>query len=321
VNLRRGRRPAILAALLLVSAGAHALTWAALWSTPDQRAQRLLQSGDAVAAARLFHDPRRRAYAQIEARQYAAAARLLQPYPDPISEYNRGNALARAGQLSAALGAYKAAMKQAPRRRSLYRDARHNRDLVEAQLKARQQQRQQKQQQQKQQPNRQQKSAPAAGQQSPGSQSPQNAGGTGTGSGGGGQSASQKQQRYSAQPGEQNRNEPQSANGRQVHHGRQGKTGRENPSGGQRAGAQPRKAAGQRQPANAAARAKRDAAAALGRAPRDLGGERSPPPQPESEQSMSLDQWLRWIPDDPAGLLRRKFMIEHLLQQREDSQR
>jgi hypothetical protein len=29
---------------------------------------------------------------------------------------------------------------------------------------------------------------------------------------------------------------------------------------------------------------------------------------------------LRWVPDDPAGLLRRKFMIEHMLKQQQESQ-
>lgn len=40
----------------------------------------------------------------------------------------------------------------------------------------------------------------------------------------------------------------------------------------------------------------------------------------ESEQALALDQWLRRIPDDPGGLLRRKFMIEHMLRQQENRQ-
>lgn len=31
-----------------------------------------------------------------------------------------------------------------------------------------------------------------------------------------------------------------------------------------------------------------------------------------SEEDIALEQWLRQIPDDPSGLLRRKFMLEHL---------
>jgi Ca-activated chloride channel family protein len=41
----------------------------------------------------------------------------------------------------------------------------------------------------------------------------------------------------------------------------------------------------------------------------------SPPQQPRSEQALALDQWLRGIPDDSGELLRRKFMIEHMMKQ------
>jgi Ca-activated chloride channel family protein len=55
----------------------------------------------------------------------------------------------------------------------------------------------------------------------------------------------------------------------------------------------------------------------------DKGADKAPVAadgKPESEQALALDQWLRWIPDDPAGLLRRKFMIEHMLKQQRENQ-
>jgi len=52
---------------------------------------------------------------------------------------------------------------------------------------------------------------------------------------------------------------------------------------------------------------------------RAQAGEDLPPPI--SEQTLALEQWLRRIPDDPGGLLRRKFLIEHIeRQQAEQSQ-
>jgi Ca-activated chloride channel family protein len=39
------------------------------------------------------------------------------------------------------------------------------------------------------------------------------------------------------------------------------------------------------------------------------------PQQPRSEQALALDQWLRGIPEDSRELLRRKFMIEHMMKQ------
>jgi len=38
-------------------------------------------------------------------------------------------------------------------------------------------------------------------------------------------------------------------------------------------------------------------------------------PTAQTEQQLALEQWFRQIPDDPGGLLRRKFLIEHLQKQ------
>lgn len=35
-----------------------------------------------------------------------------------------------------------------------------------------------------------------------------------------------------------------------------------------------------------------------------------------SEKRLALEQWLRQIPDNPAGLLRRKFLIEYMMRHR-----
>jgi Ca-activated chloride channel homolog len=45
------------------------------------------------------------------------------------------------------------------------------------------------------------------------------------------------------------------------------------------------------------------------------GGADAQPQQPRSEQALALDQWLRGIPEDSGELLRRKFMIEHMMKQ------
>ncbi len=109
-------------------ASAAATVWSDLWSRPDQQGQALLDAGQSTQAADRFHDPRRRAYADLQAGRYQDAAKLLAPFTDAQSEYNRGNALAKAGQLQAALAAYDAALQQTP----ADADTRHNRDLVAA---------------------------------------------------------------------------------------------------------------------------------------------------------------------------------------------
>jgi len=73
--------------------GAPGSAWSSLWLTPEQRAQRLLDTGHPQAAAGLFRDPRRRAYADLEAGRYADAAQLLRPFRDERSQYNLGRAI------------------------------------------------------------------------------------------------------------------------------------------------------------------------------------------------------------------------------------
>ena len=122
------------AALLLGCTDAGAMTWTDLWLRKDQQAQQALDAGQPAQAARLFVDPQHRGYAEIQAKHYAEAAKQLAPLADPQSQYNRGNALARGGELRTALDAYDAALKRALPGSALGRDAKHNRDLVARQL-------------------------------------------------------------------------------------------------------------------------------------------------------------------------------------------
>ena len=36
----------------------------------------------------------------------------------------------------------------------------------------------------------------------------------------------------------------------------------------------------------------------------------------KTEEEVALEQWLQQIPDDPGGLLRRKFMLEYINRQK-----
>ncbi len=306
----------------LASAPALAGVWGNLWQTPDQQGEALLAAGRPGQAATRFSSARRKAYADLEAGHYAQAARLLDPYRDATSEYNRGNALAHLGHLRGALAAYEAALKRAPHDA----DIRHNRDLV-ARMLARH--------------------PPPPG--SPGQQSqPGRSGG-----GSSGQSAAagaqhpgtQSQSAQGANPGSgpnaasrsPARTAPTSTRGA----GRSGQ------------GAPPPSGSMERSPADTAAtdgaghprtgspgQARRDAAAAAAIARQQQhGGQgpnttpasrpgthgpvasvrpgpntgRSAPAKPRSEKALALDQWLRQIPNDPAGLLRRKFLIDYMM--------
>lgn len=85
-----------------------------LWLRPDQQGQQLLQRQQPAAAARRFQDPQWRGMALYQAGDFAGAAAAFAQGSDATAHYNRGNALARAGELEAALDAYEQALERQP---------------------------------------------------------------------------------------------------------------------------------------------------------------------------------------------------------------
>ena len=329
----------------VASAPACASVWSNLWHTPDQQGEALLTGGHPARAAERFRDPRLKAYADLEAGRYARAARLLAPFKDATSEYNRGNALARSGHLRAALTAYDAALKQDPGDK----DIRHNRDLVARML-------------------RQAPKPPAKSggqgkpQRTPGgkrrgggqTQNPNRQQGRGQQGSSGGMGAANAAQggrsspRASAGPG--GARPAGSAGSRGARRG--ASTGASSGAGGapqagqQGAPTAPQSNAGSGQSRQSPGEARREAALAAalarrqgrpggnasGRTPAAAaragiagspGAHRAPPvrksgvygngAKPVSEKTLALEQWLRQIPDNPAGLLRRKFLIDYMM--------
>jgi Ca-activated chloride channel homolog len=116
---------------------AHAFDWADLWRRADQRAERAFAERRALEAERLLGrlgpDSPWRAPLLYRAGRYAQAEALYAAEDTAAAHYNRGNALALAGRLEAALEAYGAALERSPS----MRDARHNRALVRQALEAR----------------------------------------------------------------------------------------------------------------------------------------------------------------------------------------
>lgn len=298
-------RRALFLMLLLFTANARASSfWDSLWRNADQQGEQMLRQGNAAAAAQTFNDPRHKAYAELRAGDYSNAAKHFSAFDDSNGNYNRGNALAHAGQLEEALKAYDAALASNPKDR----DARYNRDLVARALQ---------QQQPKSSPNK--DSSSKDGKNGNKNQAGQ--------SGQAGDKSSGKQDSAQSKSANQN-SSGQNQNGTE----QQGKTGQGNAANGskQKAGQgqqqapqsgqaatkdQPDSSApanGQPQPDDAA-QAKRDAEAALGKPQTGQAG--AVQDAPVSEQQLAQEQWLRRIPDDPGGLLRRKFMIEHMIRQ------
>ena len=207
---------------LLVSAPAHAGWWEDLWQRPDQQAQRALANEQAERAAQLAQDPAIMGEALYRAGEYEDATQAWMRAGGAEAHYNRGNALALAGELEAAIAAYDQALSLRPG----MEDALFNRAIVE----------QLKQQQEEQQ---------------------------GDDSGEGEQ-----------EEGEQGEGEQQEGEGEQQE-GEQDSEGEEQEGESSQPGEQ------------------------------DLEASWS------EEDAQAMEQWLRRIPDDPGGLLRRKFRSQH----------
>lgn len=121
--------------VMIMPSPVQAFDWADLWQTADQQAARSYAQGDFPQAAQQFRDSRWKAAALYRAGEFDAAASQLENPQTADDWYNRGNALARAGGLAEALKSYRAALQAEPS----HVDARHNLELVEQALRQQQQ--------------------------------------------------------------------------------------------------------------------------------------------------------------------------------------
>nr|WP_207202223.1 MULTISPECIES: tetratricopeptide repeat protein [unclassified Pseudomonas] len=120
--------------LFMLPQPSYAFEFNDLWLRPDQQGQRLLQQQRPADAARHFQDLQWQGVALYEAGDYAAAAQRFAEGSDARAHYNRGNALARSGELEAAVDAYEQALELQPD----LQPALQNKALVESLLQEQQ---------------------------------------------------------------------------------------------------------------------------------------------------------------------------------------
>ncbi len=316
---RRGWLGALLLAVLYSPVPkAQAFDWASLWWRPDQQGARAFSREQYDQAAAQFQRPDWRAAAQYRSGHFAEALHSLKGLPGAEAAYNRGNALAHLGKLKAAVEQYEQALREDPENA----DAQHNLELVRKLLE--QQQSQQGGSQQKPEENPQASDQP---EQNDASQSQgkkdqsQNASQENTDSGQD-QSTGEESQSGDAQQDRQNAAQPPQKPSKDAQQSpsdegaaKQAQSGQDHQSAQNSPEAQP-----QHDPDRTEDRQ-------LGGEPNQkdlLGGESEPDApaktqsQPASknpadrEASQAMEQLLRRVPDDPGGLLRQRFLLQHL---------
>jgi len=131
LNFRKGLLSIAILLVLPMPQNAYAGQWQDLWQTKNQQAQQAFDNKQFKQAAELFQSPQWKAAAQYKAGQHQQAADTLNDIDNADAYYNQANALAKLGQLEAALKAYEQALQLNPNDE----DAQHNLKQVEEALK------------------------------------------------------------------------------------------------------------------------------------------------------------------------------------------
>ncbi|MBL4828056.1 MAG: tetratricopeptide repeat protein, partial [Spongiibacteraceae bacterium] len=284
----------------------YAYEWKDLWQRADQQAAKALNNGDAKAAATLFENKQWHGTAQYKAEDFEAATKNFKQFNSPDDHYNHANALAKAGKLDEAIKAYNKALKQQPD----MEDALFNKQLLEK-LKEQQQQdssdqkndedsEQSEDQDKKDQQNDQSKQNDDNQQQ--GDNKPQD--------------ADNNDSQNKEQNNEQKNNPPNEKDGADMPE-EQSEQEKEKEQEQEKQSPPPQaddKSEQEQAAAQNSEEEKQDKEQPLSQA------EQTQADKDEQQKQQATEQWLRQIPDDPSGLLRRKFDYEHRLRQQQATQ-
>ncbi len=298
--------PAVALILVLPPTPGQAVGWSDLWQRPDQQAARDFAAGDTQAAAERFQDPAWQAAARYRSGDFQGALDALSGLQGAETDYNRGNALARLGRLDEAVKAYEQALQQDPNQA----DARHNLDLVRKTLEQQRPPESQPDPSQQDDPQKQGEGTDQSQKdQEPGEQDSQDGADDQADGQGQGQSSSSETQAKADQNDQAS--EPDTG------------TADQQPAPSDHDGSSPdasdfgRDALKPEQTPDAPLDASGTAAASQNDQPSDDQPDRpgvaqsSLTPQ-EREQQEAMEAQLRRVPDDPAGLLRQRFLLQHL---------
>ena len=277
---RRGWLLGFVLLISLWSTDSQAMNWQDLWQRPDQQAATALAQNNPQKAAELFQNRQWQGAARYRAGDYKGAAQSFKETQTATGQYNLGNALAKSGRLQEALAAYKQALKIDP----TMADAKANQQLVEKVLAKQQQKQDQKQQ-----------------------------------DGKDGKEDKQQDKRQSQDDSQQAENKQQNQNDPNEKDRKQSASQANKQSASQNSDNQkPQPDSTAQAKDNSAQQPEQKADQAKNAKPGDKDQTKQQPPTAvdnetplSDEQQQALQQWLRQVPDNPGGLLKRKFEYEY----------
>ena len=303
------RRGWLFSIVLLVVTGlpvepAMAFATEDLWQRQDQQAHKALLDGDLDKAVELARDPLRKGAAEYKQGNYEAAAKEFASARGAEAAYNEGNALAKLGKYEEAIDAYNEALKEAVN----MQDARYNKEAIEKLLQ------QQQQQQQQQNKNNEQGEKQDQQQGEDGEQDSKD-GQNGEQSGQGDQQEKgSESQQDKAEAGEENRekNAFEDAAEKAAAQAEKDKNETETETEQGKADSDNTQQQDENKEMDEKSQTSAEQQEADVNEKNNPGSATASAEDLSSEEQIAAEQWLRRIPDDPAGLLRRKLRYQYI---------
>ncbi|MFO2765591.1 tetratricopeptide repeat protein [Legionella pneumophila serogroup 1] len=290
-------------AVSLISNQLKALSWSDLWLTPNQQAQHLMEKGQFAKAKDIFERNDWAASAAYRAGDYEQAAKLFNELKTEQGYYNQGNALAHMGKYEEAIRAYDKALAFNPNNQ----DALYNRKLISELLKKdkekkknQDQQNQDKQNKDQQNQDQQNQDKQNKDQQNQDQQNQDKQNKDQQNQNQKNQDKQNKDQQNQNQQNQDKQNKDQQNKDQQ----NQDKQNKEQQKQSQQNQDKQNKDQQNKAEQNKDQNKKND---------KQEGEIQSGSNQ---EKQLAKEQWLRLIPDDPGGLMREKFLRDHLRRER-----
>ena len=302
------RRGWLFSIVLLVVTGlpvepAMAFATEDLWQRQDQQAHKALLDGDLDKAVELARDPLRKGAAEYKQGNYEAAAKEFASARGAEAAYNEGNALAKLGKYEEAIDAYNEALKEADN----MQDARYNKEAIEKLLQ--QQQQEQQQNKKNEQGEKQDQQQGEDGEQD--SKDGQNGEQSGQGDQ---QEKGSESQQDKAEAGEENRekNAFEDAAEKAAAQAEKDKNETETETEQGKADSDNTQQQDENKEMDEKSQTSAEQQEADVNEKNNPGSATASAEDLSSEEQIAAEQWLRRIPDDPAGLLRRKLRYQYI---------